>query len=259
MSSKSTPSPPALTTYAKILLHNWPVTQRIISQLSSPSASSTIHERQLQQAFNSPYAAWLQHVLEACNQLSYWELTSNLHKSKTLKEALQQQKIKLPKIEAWETDAKQQKKLSKTTLETLHKQIEDCIEQQYNAWHTFHDHWCQQIIQQLAQHHIQLNEDEQAIFLRLDRSDELINQANEQQLQLDKKIYQAHQFAIYLQLKTYLASINALARQQQPADIKHVKSLLKPLKMLFSMIEKQEAEYNKTYHNELKKALIIPK
>lgn len=239
------------TTHAAIMLHQWPVVVKIITDITrsakaqaeqKPPATSPISQEEFLQALSSPFRNWLLEILSSYGLLMDWSLQLSIHSDKTIKESLQKYGQSSATKPQRPLSKDQLKKLSKVKLEALQNDLDQLTNEQYAQWQQRYQQWMQQLEDNLSKAGLSLNSDEKASLERFDLSHELVNFANELQLDLEKKLYNPNTFALYLQLKVILTIYNCLSRQQQATDMKTINQYMKKLKILFNIISKQETE-----------------
>lgn len=262
MSTPSTPAESMLSTHAKILINSWPALIKLIYHLNQDEASNTqtiqpIDLKQVSTALASPYAAWLKILLQSYSKLASYQLQCNIKKDKTLKEAMQKQNISPITLQYDQLNDDQIKKLSSSKLEKKTNELEQLVEQQYQAWNELYNHWATQLFNKLKQKGLKLTSSNEQEIHRLDLTHDVIQIANELQLKLDKKLYKPRDFSTYLQLKAVLSVHGSLAMQQQQADAKHIDKYIKQLKTLLGLIAKQQQEQLKINQRAIDEILTI--
>ena len=232
----------ALSTYAKVILHNWPDVIHLFKQLTGSSSSQTdevnakfISHKAIQTVISSPYQQWVKNILSSYAKLADYNLQRTTKKEKVIKESIEKHQIKPSMISKQPLDASQLKKLSVNKLESMQKDLGTAIAQQHTDWNDFYQHWAAKIIDNLAECSISLDETECHNIKRYDHVTEVINQINESQLAIDKQLYNPTTFTDYLKLKTIIAIYNANLRQQQSTNIKLInKQMKKSKKSIFT-------------------------
>jgi hypothetical protein len=207
-------------TYARIILSDWSVLAKMISNTDDPRLSQV----EIDEALNGPLGNFFRQKIAA-----YAKIMIGAHElAKSSEEAFKPLvDDKLPLKSGAEID--------KALLA-----LSDLTEQHYQEWLENWEQFSQNLIKSLSQKKVILNAIESEDLSRRELLSELYKRFQDLQLNLPKLKSPIMNLEHYLYFKTYLAIQSALSRQHLPHQSADIEAVLKSMKKDFQAIAQAE-------------------
>ncbi len=242
-----------ISTYALSLINDWSAISEIIIKHSENQLNKNKEERpdsitaeQINTALSGPYSTLIKQHLHAYSAIVKFRIAIIIKDNKNIQEELKQSETEKQKEQDADISPEKLNQISESILDDMIKSLGELAKEQNSKWEDFYAEKTDEIIRFLNTKDIKLTSAEINELKHHETAETILKDYQEKNIDLVKNITSADSFHNYTLLRTKIAILNSLSRQQTENKESVLKNTLKELKTILKTIKSTEEKTNET-------------